>query len=510
MQAAFVGAVVGVFGSDGVALLVRPCVAFLTTLLHKVERRRGDINVAVLDEGTHVAEEEGENQGGNVASVHIGIGHDDDLVVTEFLKIEGVAVLRRADGDTQCRIDVLDFLTVEDAMFGSLLHIQDLTTEREDGLEVAVTALLGGSACGVTLHEVEFALFRHLRRAVGKLAGEAAAAEGGLALHLLTGLAGGMTRRGRQNHLAHNLLRIPRMLLKVVFEHVAHRLTDNALNLAVTQLGLGLSLKLRFRHFHGDDGGKSLTEVVARNLDLVLLEFVEHLVVAGIALQGVGEGTAETGEVRATLYRIDIVDIRMDILVPAVVVLHHHLNRNPALFGFNIDRSLHNLGAAAVEEADEVLQALFGIEGLALELPVVLLFAAVGELDTDFLVQEGQFLQTARQNVILVFGHIENAVIGGEGDFRSAVVGRAVLFHRVEGLSVCKLLHIMLTVTVNIGTEVFGKGIDAGYTHAMQTARDLVGILVELTARMQHSKNDLQSGTVLLFVHIGRNTTTVI
>ena len=300
------------------------------------------------------------------------------------------------------------------------------------------------------------------------------------------------------------------MFLQIILEHITHRLTDHTLYLTVAQLGLGLPFKLRLRHFHGDNGGQSLTEVVARNLNLVLFELVEHLVVAGIPLQGIGEGTTETGKMRTAFYCVDIIDVRVDIFVPAVVVLHHHLNRNPALLGLNINRRFHDLGTAAVKEADEVLQALFGVEGFALELPVVLLLAAVGELDAYFLVQECQFFQTAGQNVVLVFGHVENTVVGGKGDFCATVVGRAVLFHGVERLAIGELLHIMFAVAVNIGAEVLGKSIDAGDTHTVQTTGYLVGVFVELTARMKHREHHLQGGTMLLLVHVGRDTTTVV
>ena len=49
------------------------------------EGRHGGVDIAVLDEGPHEAEEEGQQQGADMGAVHIGIGHDDDLVIAELM-----------------------------------------------------------------------------------------------------------------------------------------------------------------------------------------------------------------------------------------------------------------------------------------------------------------------------------------------------------------------------------------------------------------------------------------
>jgi hypothetical protein len=43
------------------------------------------------------------------------------------------------------------------AFVAGLLHVQDLAAQRQDGLELAVAALLGGAAGGVTLDDVDLA-----------------------------------------------------------------------------------------------------------------------------------------------------------------------------------------------------------------------------------------------------------------------------------------------------------------------------------------------------------------
>src|ERR1700719_3293253 len=56
-----------------------------------VERRLSDEEMTAIDDLLHVAEKESEKQGADMAAVHIGIRHDDDLVVTKLVGIEVLA-----------------------------------------------------------------------------------------------------------------------------------------------------------------------------------------------------------------------------------------------------------------------------------------------------------------------------------------------------------------------------------------------------------------------------------
>ena len=103
-----------------------------------------------------------------MASVHIGIGHDDHLVVTQLGEVERLAVLLRADGHAECSVDVPDFLAFEHPVVHRLLHIEDLSPERKDGLSHAVTALLCRTACGVSLDKEKLAFLRVTLRAVSQ------------------------------------------------------------------------------------------------------------------------------------------------------------------------------------------------------------------------------------------------------------------------------------------------------------------------------------------------------
>ena len=58
--------------------------------------------------------------------------------------------------------------------------------------------------------------------------------------------------------------------------------------------------------------------------------------------------------------------------------------------------------------------------------------------------------------------------------------------------------------------EVVGKRIDDRHANAMQTARNLVRAVIELTAGMQHGHDDLGCGATFLGVDVGGNAAAVI
>ena len=60
-------------------VVVDVLLAFLP--LDLIERRLGDEDMAAADELRHLGIEEGEEQGADVGSVDVGIGHDDDASV---------------------------------------------------------------------------------------------------------------------------------------------------------------------------------------------------------------------------------------------------------------------------------------------------------------------------------------------------------------------------------------------------------------------------------------------
>jgi hypothetical protein len=133
--------------------------------------------VAALDQFGHLAVEEGQQQGADVGAVDVGVGHDDDAVVAQLFGV--VFVL--ADAGAQRGDQRDDFLLEHELVEAGLLDVEDLALQRQDGLELAVAALLGGAAGGVTLDQVELAQGRVLSWQSASLPGRPNAVEHALA-----------------------------------------------------------------------------------------------------------------------------------------------------------------------------------------------------------------------------------------------------------------------------------------------------------------------------------------
>ena len=99
-----------------------------------------------------------------MCSIDIGIGHDDDLVISQFGNIEVVM-----DSGTKRRDHRLDLGIAVDLIQSCLLYIQDLPTKWQDRLGCSVTGCLCRTSRRVSLYDVDLTLRRILVRTVCKL-----------------------------------------------------------------------------------------------------------------------------------------------------------------------------------------------------------------------------------------------------------------------------------------------------------------------------------------------------
>ena len=109
--------------------------------------------MSALDQLLHVTEEEGEQQGADVRSIHVGVGHEDDLAIAQLAGIEVVFANAGAHG----RDHGADFFVTQHLVVARLFHVQNFSLERQNGLEAPVASLLGGAAGGFTLYQEQLA-----------------------------------------------------------------------------------------------------------------------------------------------------------------------------------------------------------------------------------------------------------------------------------------------------------------------------------------------------------------
>ncbi len=158
--------------------------------------------------------------------------------------------------------------TVQAGTFG----VEDLASQRKDGLCDRVAALNGGTACGITLHDEQLALFRVGGLAVLELVGHAGGLEDGLAAGVFAGLLGGQTGTGGFDGLLNDVLGLGRVGVEPVAELVGHHALHKGLGFGVAELGLGLAFELRVGEFDGDHGRQAFAHVVAGQVLVLVFE----------------------------------------------------------------------------------------------------------------------------------------------------------------------------------------------------------------------------------------------
>ncbi len=468
-------------------------VQLFLAVLHLVQRRLGDVDVAALHQLGHLAVEEGQQQRADVGAVHVRVGHDDDAVVTQLGHVEVVsAALARfhgglADAGAQGGDEGDDFVAGQQLLVACLLHVQDLAAQRQDGLELAIAPLLGGAAGGVALDDVDLAQRRVFFLAVGQLAGQAHAVQHAFAACHLACLARGLAGARGLDDLAAEDLRVVRFFFQIVGERLGDDVLDRRAHFGADQLVLGLAAELGFGHLHAQDAAQAFAHVVAADLDLGLLG---QLVLLDVLADHARHRRAQAGQVRAAITLRDVVGETEDLLVVAVVPLHGHFDANlgagDAAVGLGRARARgvegrgvqHLLGA--VDEFHKALDATGTRE------VIFLAGALVDQADAHAVVQEGQFAQALGQDLVMEvavlledFGvgqkaHLSAALFRGADDLHGRDLeaihdlDETVLHHALGELQL-----VRLPVAAHGQAQLLGQRVHAGHAHAVQAPETL-------------------------------------
>ena len=162
-----------------------------------------------LDKLGHIAEEEGEQQCSDMASVDVGIGHNYYLVIT---KLTDIKVL--TDSGTESNNNGCQLIVTVNLVISCLFNVEHFTPKWENCLIGRVSALNCRTACTISLDDEYFCLGRVVRNTVGKLFGHSRFPAN---TRLITGsvscLLGGLSRIRSGNSLVDNYFSIGRMLL---------------------------------------------------------------------------------------------------------------------------------------------------------------------------------------------------------------------------------------------------------------------------------------------------------
>src|SRR6266487_1388678 len=377
--------------------------------LHAVERRLRDVNVIALDELLHVAEEKSQQQRANVRTVDVRIGHENNLVIAQFSRVEIVL----ADAGAQRGDDGANFLVPQHFVVARLFDVEDFSLERQDGLVLAVASLLRRPAGRFALDNEQLAPRRIALLAIGKFSRQAARIHRGFAARQFARLAGRFARARRFNAFADDAARDGRVLVEPLAELFVHELFDVALDVAV-QFALGLPFKLRLRQAHAHHGDQALADVVTGDGDFVLL-FPEHSGGRSEVVDRARKRRAKTGEMRAAIDGVNGIGKRKNVFTVRVVVLERDFDFDVAALALHVDRRIVQRGFAAVQVLDELGDA-------AGELELRGLFRAlIGKRNLQAVLQKSQFAQALRERIEAIDGLIKNAGVRVKSHFRAGL-----------------------------------------------------------------------------------------
>src|SRR6267378_3754026 len=434
-------------------------------LLHLEQRRLRDEEIARLDDRVHVPEEEREEQRADVGTVHVGIRHQDDLVVARLLRVD------------------------------------DLAAQRENRLRLAIAPLLGRAAGRIALDQEQLAVLRVALRAIGQLGGQTLVVAPALARQL-AGLARGLARLSGAHALVDDLARGGGIFLERLGQLLVDDLLHEALEVGVAQLGLRLALELRIGHAHRDDGAEALADIVAGH---PALESLQVAVLLRVRRELAGERRAEAREVGAALTRVDVVGEGEHALLVAVVVLERDLDFNIALLALE----KHDL---RMNRCFVLIQVFHELDDAALEEERVAA-AVVLVLDDDLqpAVQERQLAQPVRQRVERELGDLEDRRIRLESD-DGAVLARLLAGRQRRGRHPALLVALgpHLAPAADLDIEPLAERVHDRDADAVQTARNLVGRVLELAAGVEHGQHDFRRRLAGLLVRVDRDPAAVV
>ena len=196
-----------------------------------------------------------------MGTVHVRVCHDDDSVVTCLFDVEIVF----ADSRSHCGNKGANFVVVQDFVDAGFFDVQYLPFQGKDGLEFAVSSLLGAATGRIALYQVNFALGRVRLLAVGQFSGQGGNFKGSLAAGQVPGFSGRLAGLGRHEALPYDTTGYRWILFKKCPYSVVASLARYAFHFPIPQFGLGLTFKLRVGNFYRDDRGQTLAHVVAGN-----------------------------------------------------------------------------------------------------------------------------------------------------------------------------------------------------------------------------------------------------
>ena len=193
-----------------------------------------------------------------MSTVHVGICHNDDFVITELRDIKIFSYACTESGNHGAY-----GVGVQHSVESCFFYIENFTAERKNRLIFPVAARLGGSACRVPFDDVNFCKLRIFFRAVRQFSRKARYFQCIFAACQFSRFSCSFSGTVRHNGFRNDFLGFRRMFFQISSESFGHDTVDYALDVQISQFCFCLSFKLGIRYFHGNDASQSFSHVIA-------------------------------------------------------------------------------------------------------------------------------------------------------------------------------------------------------------------------------------------------------
>ena len=267
-------------------------------------------------------------------AVHIGICHDDDLVIAQFcdVKIISVPFGKTASEGVDHRFDLRVCQDLVDRCF---FDIQDLAAYGQDRLVVPVSCGLGRTAGRVSLNDKNLALFGVSAFTVGEFS---VAVKGKLLFYqqVCPGLLLGLPDFCGSFRAAEDGFQAVQVLVEIPDDLLRCHLRDCFGSILVVKLCLCLSLKAGIGMTDRDDCRNTVADIRAGKVHILFLQDAE---LPGVRIHHLCEGGLEACQMRSAFRIIDIVAEPQHRLVEFVHILKRHLHGDMSFrLSLKIDR----------------------------------------------------------------------------------------------------------------------------------------------------------------------------
>ena len=222
--------------------------------------------MALLDQLRHEPVKESQHQCINMGTVHVGIRHDNDLVITEFGNIE-IIMDAGAEGSDHC----FDLFIGVDPVFPGLFHIQDLSAQGQDGLGRSAACGFGTAARGISLYQENFTVLGILIGTVRQLAGKTHGIQDRFPSGHFPGLPGRFPGPLGHQGFINNGPGNGRILFQKIFQLFGNNTVRGAPGFHIAQLLLGLPFKLGILDLDADDCRDAFTDILTGQIGFIVL-----------------------------------------------------------------------------------------------------------------------------------------------------------------------------------------------------------------------------------------------